>query len=95
MAPVERALVVDPDAELNEVFPELAQTEPRRALVCRGGRLAGLLSVTDATRTLEGLGWPLCEASRPHGSGELQPGERQRRARPSPRGVAAAVANRE
>jgi Zn-dependent protease/predicted transcriptional regulator len=55
MVPVERALVVDPDAELSEVLPQLSQTEPRRALVCRGGRLAGLLSVTDATRALEGL----------------------------------------
>ncbi len=53
MLPTEGALVVDPDAALADVLPELMQTAPRRALVCEHGRLVGLLSITDAARILE------------------------------------------
>ena len=58
MVPVDDALVVAEDAELTDVVPQLAQTEPRRALVCEEGRLVGLMSITDAARVLEALGGP-------------------------------------
>jgi Zn-dependent protease len=44
---------VAPDAPLGEVLPDLAQGDLRRLLVCRRGRLMGLLSWTDVSRFLE------------------------------------------
>jgi CBS domain-containing protein len=44
---------VDPAAPLAEVLPRLATGRLRRLLVCRDGRLDGLLSLTDAMRVLE------------------------------------------
>lgn len=53
MVPLAEALVVAPTAPLAEVLPELAGTSLRRALVCEGDRLVGLLSITDTARVLE------------------------------------------
>jgi Zn-dependent protease/CBS domain-containing protein len=44
---------VDPAAPLAEVLPRLATGRLRRLLVCRDGRLYGLLSLSDAMRVLE------------------------------------------
>ena len=44
---------VDPAAPLAEVLPRLAAGRVRRLLVCRDGRLYGLLSLTDVMRVLE------------------------------------------
>ena len=66
MVPTDGALVVDPDANLADVLPELVQTAPRRALVCDGDRLVGLLSITDVARLLE--------ARAPGGNGRLAAG---------------------
>ncbi len=58
VVPVAEALVVGADAELKEVVPKLARTPLRRALVCEGDSLLGLLSITDAARLLEAFGGP-------------------------------------
>jgi Zn-dependent protease/CBS domain-containing protein len=55
MLPLAEAMVVDEDADLGTVINELAQTEPRRALVCKGDRLLGLVSITDTARVVEAL----------------------------------------
>jgi Zn-dependent protease/CBS domain-containing protein len=55
---------VEPDTPLSEVLPSLATGELRRLLVCRGGRLAGLLSFTDVARLMEvrtRAAWPAAE----------------------------------
>jgi Zn-dependent protease/CBS domain-containing protein len=44
---------VDADAPLAEVLPRLATSDLRRLLVCRDGRLAGLLSFTEVARLME------------------------------------------
>jgi Zn-dependent protease len=44
---------VAPDDLLSAVVPDLAQGELRRRVVCRRGRLVGLLSWTDVSRVLE------------------------------------------
>jgi Zn-dependent protease/CBS domain-containing protein len=44
---------VDPAAPVAEVLPRLATGRHRRLLVCRDGRLFGLLSLTDVMRVLE------------------------------------------
>ena len=44
---------VDLDTPLPEALPQLADSDVRRLLVTRGGRLAGLLSLTDVSRLLE------------------------------------------
>jgi CBS domain-containing protein len=46
-------LVVDPDDALEDVWPELASSTLRRALVVHDGLLAGLLSATDVMRLIE------------------------------------------
>jgi signal-transduction protein with cAMP-binding, CBS, and nucleotidyltransferase domain len=46
-------ICVDPDTPLTEALPRLATSKLRRLLVCRDGRLYGLLLVTDAMRVLE------------------------------------------
>ncbi len=56
VVPLAEALVVGADAERKEVVPKLAGTPLRRALVCEGGSLLGLLSITDAARLLEAFG---------------------------------------
>ena len=56
MVPLEDALVVDGDAELAVVLPELMASPLRRALVRSDDRVGGLLSVTDAMRILESRG---------------------------------------
>jgi Zn-dependent protease/CBS domain-containing protein len=64
MAPADETCV-DPDAPLSEVFPRLALGELRRLLVCRDGRLVGLLSFTDVSRLMEvrtRSAWPTPEA---------------------------------
>ena len=53
MVPLERALVVDADAELAEAYARLLSHELHRGLVLDDGRFAGLLSLTDAARVLE------------------------------------------
>jgi CBS domain-containing protein len=55
MFPLADTLVVSEDAEVNEILAELTSEEPRRALVCDGGRLLGLVSITDTARVLEAL----------------------------------------
>lgn len=55
MFPLADTLVVSEDAEVNEILAELTSDEPRRALVCDGGRLLGLVSITDTARVLEAL----------------------------------------
>jgi Zn-dependent protease/CBS domain-containing protein len=53
MLPRERVAVVDPDADAGDALDALME-EPRRALVVDGGgRLVGLLSITDAVRAVE------------------------------------------
>jgi Zn-dependent protease/CBS domain-containing protein len=47
------ALVVEPGAPLEEVWPRLSTSPMRRALVVEHGRLVGLLSVTDVVRILD------------------------------------------
>jgi len=44
---------VDPSMPLSEVMPLLSKGELRRVLVCRDGRLEGLLSLTDVARVIE------------------------------------------
>ena len=44
---------VDPAARVADVLPRLATGRHRRLLVCRDGRLYGLLSLTDVMRVLE------------------------------------------
>lgn len=56
MLPASDALVVREDEDLAEVLQQLAATKPGRALVCDDGRLAGLLSMTDAARVLQAFG---------------------------------------
>jgi len=51
--PLEDTLVVAPGDPLGDVAIELTQASPGRALVLDGGRLAGLLSITDVSRLLE------------------------------------------
>jgi Zn-dependent protease len=44
---------VPPDMPLSGALPRLLEGEPRRLLVCRDGRLEGLLSLTDVARLQE------------------------------------------
>ena len=53
MVPLARVLVLDADRPLTDAVAELLAAPLRRALVSAGGQLAGLLSPTDALRTLE------------------------------------------
>jgi len=55
---------VEPDKPLSEVLPSLATGDLRRLLVCRDGRLVGLLSFTDVARLMEvrtRAAWPAPE----------------------------------
>ncbi len=52
MLPVETVPVLAPDDELVEAAGELSETDVRRGLVLDGGRLVGLLSITDVARAL-------------------------------------------
>jgi Zn-dependent protease/CBS domain-containing protein len=52
MVPAAEACV-DPETPLADVMPRLAEEGLRRLLVCRDGRLVGLLSFTDVSRALE------------------------------------------
>jgi CBS domain-containing protein len=53
MVPLARVLVLDADRPLAEAVGELLAAPLRRALVSADGRLAGMLSPTDALRVLE------------------------------------------
>ena len=53
MLPLARALVLDEDRDLTEAVAQLLETTLGRALVTRDGRVAGLLSLTDARRLVE------------------------------------------
>jgi signal-transduction protein with cAMP-binding, CBS, and nucleotidyltransferase domain len=44
---------VTPDTPLSDVLMRLSGSEPRRLLVCRDGRVEGLLSLTDVARVLQ------------------------------------------
>jgi Zn-dependent protease/CBS domain-containing protein len=52
MLPVASVPVLAPDDELVEAAGELSETDVRRGLVLDGGRLVGLLSITDVARAL-------------------------------------------
>jgi CBS domain-containing protein len=66
---------VDPGTPLADVLPRLASGDMRRLLVCRDGRLEGLLSPTDVMRVLE------MRSSQ----GAAQAGHRPAESRPRPR----------
>lgn len=53
MVPLERLPTLKPETPLESAVEQLAQTESNRGLVLDGDRLAGLLSITDATRVIE------------------------------------------
>lgn len=53
MVPLDSALTMSPDRDLAQAVTEMLQTHHGRALVMSDGRLAGLLSITDARRRLE------------------------------------------
>jgi Zn-dependent protease len=53
MIPLAQTLVLDPEAPLFPAVVELIRRPPNRALVTAGGRLVGLLSITDVSRLLE------------------------------------------
>jgi CBS domain-containing protein len=53
MASAEDSLVLSEDLDLSDAINELSATSLRRALVFSDGRFVGLLSMTDAVRTLE------------------------------------------
>jgi CBS domain-containing protein len=55
MEPRAEALVLGADDTLAEAMPRLSATRIRRALVAEGGRITGLLSMTDAARMFEVL----------------------------------------
>jgi Zn-dependent protease/CBS domain-containing protein len=58
---------VTPDTPLSDVLMRLSGGEPRRLLVCRDGRVEGLLSLTDVARVLQermGTAWPATAAPR-------------------------------
>jgi len=77
MVPAEEACV-DPLTPIADVMPRLAEEGLRRLLVCRDGRLAGLLSFTDVSRALEArsrAGQPARMAPAPGADG-LRPGMR-------------------
>jgi Zn-dependent protease len=60
MLPADEACV-DPAAPLSDAVTRLTTSPLRRLLVCRGGQLAGLLSITDVARLVEARGrraWP-------------------------------------
>jgi len=48
-----REACIDPDTPLSEALPRLATGPLQRLLVCWGGQVAGLLSLTDVARLLE------------------------------------------
>ncbi|MEO8091477.1 MAG: site-2 protease family protein [bacterium] len=53
MVPLERLPALSPEASLESAVELLAGTDLNRGLVLAGDRLAGLLSITDATRVIE------------------------------------------
>jgi Zn-dependent protease/CBS domain-containing protein len=53
MVPVGQAVVLDGEEDLGDAVAKLLQTDVGRGLVVHGGRLEGLLSITDARRLLE------------------------------------------
>jgi Zn-dependent protease/predicted transcriptional regulator len=56
-----RDVCVSPDAPLTEVLARLSSGDLGRLLVCRDGRLEGLLSLTDVARVMQartGTAWP-------------------------------------
>jgi CBS domain-containing protein len=54
MAPLAALVVAAPGERVNEVIPRMIQAHARRALVVEpGGRLVGLLSMTDVARSLD------------------------------------------
>ena len=53
MLPLQRVLVLDPDAPVIDALPELTGSEVRRALVVEDGRLEGILSIADLLRALD------------------------------------------
>jgi CBS domain-containing protein len=57
MLPLDEVPQLAPDRLAVDVLPELATSDVGRALVLDGGRLVGLLSVSDLMRVLE-LGSP-------------------------------------
>lgn len=53
MVPLDRLPTLSPETPLESAIERLAATESNRCLVLAGDRLAGLLSITDATRVIE------------------------------------------
>ncbi|HEX2467612.1 MAG TPA: CBS domain-containing protein [Solirubrobacterales bacterium] len=53
MVPLERLPVLSPSTPLEPAVAQLSRTESNRALVLDGDEMAGLLSITDATRVIE------------------------------------------
>ena len=53
MIPLARLPILSPEMPLESAVEKLARSETNRSLVLSGDRLAGLLSITDATRILE------------------------------------------
>jgi Zn-dependent protease len=67
MVPVGEALVMDPARPLADALGDLAASPVGRALVCSGGRLQGLLSMTDVARLVE-----LRSGARPGGAATMR-----------------------
>ena len=53
MIPLERVPVLSPDESAVEALAELGEADVHRGVVLDGGRLAGLISITDLARALE------------------------------------------
>ena len=53
MVPLDRVPQLRPEQELTDALVELTESDVRRGLVVEGGRLAGLLSITDLVGALE------------------------------------------
>lgn len=53
MVPLDRLPALSPETPLESAIERLAATESNRCLVLAEDRLAGLLSITDATRVIE------------------------------------------
>jgi CBS domain-containing protein len=53
MIALDRAPTLSPDQAASDALVELAQSELCSALVCKGGRLVGLVSISDLGRVLE------------------------------------------
>ena len=55
MVPLDSLPALAPETPLERAIEQISETESNRALVLEDGRLAGLLSITDATRLIEAL----------------------------------------